>query len=129
MPRPLPIYSQSDYLIQVVDIKSHSKLQTVQIQTSWLLQLIWICTVCKGSVYLGSAGHWLRIIVIIAPSLVLQMVLLHTITDGVTTCDEEEEEQEEKDGNLRQQRTLVLIELMMLVIAILLLMLSMLCLC
>ena len=30
---------------------------------------------------------------------VLQMVLLHTITDGATPCDEEEEE--EKDDDLR----------------------------
>ena len=34
----------------------------MQIQISWLLrsQLIWICTVCKGRVYPGSAGQGLR---------------------------------------------------------------------
>ena len=38
MPRPLLIFSQSDYSIQVVDTNSHSEWQTVQIQISWLLQ-------------------------------------------------------------------------------------------
>ena len=38
MPRPYQIFSQSDYLIQIVDINSHSDWQTVQIQISWLLQ-------------------------------------------------------------------------------------------
>ena len=38
MPCPFLIFSQSDYLIQVVDTNSHSKWQTVQIQISWLLQ-------------------------------------------------------------------------------------------
>ena len=38
MPRPFPIFSQSDYLIQVVDINSNTEWQTVQIQISWLLQ-------------------------------------------------------------------------------------------
>ena len=38
MPRPFPIFSQSDYLIQVVDINSNTRWQTVQIQISWLLQ-------------------------------------------------------------------------------------------
>ena len=38
MLRPLLIYSQSDYLIQVVDMNSHTEWQTVQIQISWLLQ-------------------------------------------------------------------------------------------
>ena len=33
MPHPL-IFSQSDYLIQVVDINSHTECQTVQIQIS-----------------------------------------------------------------------------------------------
>ena len=35
MPRPLLIFSQSDYLIWVVAISSHTKWQTVQIQISW----------------------------------------------------------------------------------------------
>ena len=34
----LLIVSQSDYLIQIVDTNSHAKLQTVQIQISWLLK-------------------------------------------------------------------------------------------
>ena len=38
MPCPFLIFSQSDYLIQTVDINSHTKWQTVQIQISWLLQ-------------------------------------------------------------------------------------------
>ena len=38
MPRPLLIVNQSDYLIQIFDINSHSDWQTVQIQISWLLQ-------------------------------------------------------------------------------------------
>ena len=38
MPRPLQTVSQSDSLIQIVDINSHTKWQTVQIQISWLLQ-------------------------------------------------------------------------------------------
>ena len=58
MPRPLPIFSQSDYLIQDVDINSHTEWQTVQIQ--FRSQLIWIYTVCKDRVYPGSAGQGLR---------------------------------------------------------------------
>ena len=38
MPRPFLIFSQSDYLIEVVDTNSHTKWQTVQIQITWLLQ-------------------------------------------------------------------------------------------
>ena len=38
MPRPLLIFSQSYYLIQIVVINSHTQWQTVQIQISWLLQ-------------------------------------------------------------------------------------------
>ena len=38
MPRPLLIFSQSDYLIQFIDIDSHTKWQTLQIQITWLLQ-------------------------------------------------------------------------------------------
>ena len=37
MPRPLLIFSQSNYLIQVVDTDSDTNWQTVQIQISWLL--------------------------------------------------------------------------------------------
>ena len=35
---PLPIFSQSDYLIQIIDINSHTLWQIVQIQISWFLQ-------------------------------------------------------------------------------------------
>ena len=61
MSRPLQIFNQSDYLIQIDDIDSHTEWQTVQIQISWLLrsQLIWIYTVCKDRVYLSSAGQGL----------------------------------------------------------------------
>ena len=38
MPQPLLLFSQSDYLVQIVDTNSHTKWQTVQIQISWLLQ-------------------------------------------------------------------------------------------
>ena len=38
MPCPFLIFSQSDYLIQIVDTNSHTKWQTVQIQISWLFQ-------------------------------------------------------------------------------------------
>ena len=38
MPCPFPIFSQSDYLIQVVDINSNNEWPTVQIQMSWLLK-------------------------------------------------------------------------------------------
>ena len=35
---PLLFFSQSDYLIQIVDINSNTEWQTVQIQISWLLK-------------------------------------------------------------------------------------------
>ena len=38
MPHSLLIFSQSDYLIQIVDTNSHTECQTVQIQINWLLQ-------------------------------------------------------------------------------------------
>ena len=50
MSRPLLNVSQSDSLIQIVDINSHTEWQTVQ---------IWIYTVCEGRVYPHSAGHGL----------------------------------------------------------------------
>ena len=37
MPHPLQIFSQSDYLIKVVDTNSNTEWLTVQIQISWLL--------------------------------------------------------------------------------------------
>ena len=58
MPCPLLIFSQSDYLIQIVHINSHTYWQTVQIQIR--SQLIWIYTVCKDMVYPGSAGQGLN---------------------------------------------------------------------
>ena len=48
------------YLIQNVDINSHTEWQTVKIQISWS-QLIWIFAVCKSRVYPGSAGQGLRV--------------------------------------------------------------------
>ena len=38
MPFPFLIFSQLDYLIQIIDINSHTEWQTVQIQICWLLQ-------------------------------------------------------------------------------------------
>ena len=63
MPHPFQIFSQSDYLIQIADINSHTEWQKVQIQISWLLrsQLIWIYTVFKGREYPGSAGQGLSL--------------------------------------------------------------------
>ena len=58
MPRPLLIFSQSDYLIQVVDINSHTQWQTVQIQIVGFFQLIWIYTVCKGRTRVKSLFTW-----------------------------------------------------------------------
>ena len=59
MPRLLPIFSQPDYLIKVVDTNSHTEWQTVQIQISWFLQkptdLDLHCL--QEQVYPGSAGH------------------------------------------------------------------------
>ena len=62
MSRPIQIFSQSNCLIQIVDINSHTEWQTVYIQISWLLrsQLIKIYTVYKGRVYPGSAGQGLK---------------------------------------------------------------------
>ena len=62
MPRPFQIFSQSDYLIQIVAINLHTWWQTVQIQISWLLQkptdLDLHCL--QNRVYPGSAGQGLR---------------------------------------------------------------------
>ena len=63
MPSPLLIFSQSDYLIRIVAIHSHTNLclngkQCRSRSVGFLRsQLIWIYTVCKGRVYLGSAGQ------------------------------------------------------------------------
>ena len=60
-PHPFLIFSQSDYLIMVVDIYSYTEWQTVQIQISWLLQkptdLDLHCL--QGRVCPGSAGQGL----------------------------------------------------------------------
>ena len=62
MPHPFLIVSQSDYLIQIVDIDLHTEWQTVQIQFSWLLQKPTDLGLhsCKVRVYPGSAGLGLR---------------------------------------------------------------------
>ena len=62
MPCPLLIVSQSEFLIQIVDINPHTEWQTVQIQISWLLQkptdLDLHCL--QDWVYPGSAGKGLK---------------------------------------------------------------------
>ena len=62
MPHPHLIFSQSDYLIQIVDINSHTQWQAVQIQISWLLQkptdLDLHCL--QKRTYPGSVGQGLR---------------------------------------------------------------------
>ena len=67
MPHPFLIFSQSDYLIQVVDINSYTESQTVQIQISWLLKkptdLDLHCL--QRQVYSGSAGQGLSISIIL----------------------------------------------------------------
>ena len=64
MPHPLLIVSQSDALIQIVDINSHSEWQTVQIKISWLLKkptdLDLHCLQMQG-----SAGQELKLIKIL----------------------------------------------------------------
>ena len=52
MPRPLQIFSQSNYLIQNVDNNSYTELQTVQVQISWLLR-----SQLSGSTLFAKAGH------------------------------------------------------------------------
>ena len=52
MPSLLQIFSQSDYLIKILDFNSHTEWQTVHVFRS---QLIWNYTVCKDSVCPGSA--------------------------------------------------------------------------
>ena len=58
---PHLIFSQSDYLIQIVDTNSHTQWQAVQIQISWLLQkptdLDLHCL--QKRTYPGSAGQGL----------------------------------------------------------------------
>ena len=61
MPCPLPIFSQSDYLIQIIDIKSYMNDKQCRSRSVGLFrsQLIWIYTVCKDWAYPGSAGQGL----------------------------------------------------------------------
>ena len=49
---PFKIFSQSDYLIQIVDTSSLTEWQTVQIQISWILrsQLIWMYSLQKQGI-------------------------------------------------------------------------------
>ena len=63
MPRPLLVVSQSDCLIQVVDKNSHTKCKRCRPRSVGFFRsrLIWICTVCKGSGYTGSAGPGLKV--------------------------------------------------------------------
>ena len=61
MSHPFLILSQSDCLIEIVDINSDTNWLTEQIQISWLLQkpTDLDLPVCKGRAYLGSAGQGL----------------------------------------------------------------------
>ena len=81
MPRPFLIDSQSDYLMQIVDINSHTEWQTVQIQISWLLQkptdLDLHCLQRQGISGL-SAGQDLRVFYNICPKYQETMTPYHT---------------------------------------------------
>ena len=61
MPCLLLIFSQSDFLIQVVPTNSNTyDKQCRSISVGFFRSpLIWICTVCKDRVYPGSAGQGL----------------------------------------------------------------------
>ena len=60
MPCPFLIFSQSDYLIQVVDTNSNTEWQTVQLEISWLQKPTDLDPYCLQSrVYPGSAGQGL----------------------------------------------------------------------
>ena len=52
MPRSFPIVSQSNFLIQIVDIINDKQCRSRSVG--------WIYTVCKVRVYPGSAGLGLR---------------------------------------------------------------------
>ena len=69
-------FSQSDYLIQIVDINSQTSWQIVQIQIRWLLQ---IYTVCKGRVYSGSAGLWLRYMAAVKAQISLEIQTVNSL--------------------------------------------------
>ena len=54
MPRPFQVFSQWDYLIQIVDINSYTESQTVQIQISSEANL-------SGSTLFAKAGYiWVQ---------------------------------------------------------------------
>ena len=60
MSHPFLIFSQSDYLIQIVDTNAHIGKQCRSRSVGFFRsQLIWIYNVCKGRVYPGSAGQGL----------------------------------------------------------------------
>ena len=58
MPHPLVMFSQSDYLIQIVYTNSHINDKQCRSRSVcfWRSQLICIYSVCKGSAYPGPAG-------------------------------------------------------------------------
>ena len=86
MPCPFQIFSQSNSLIQIVDINSHSEWQTVQIQISWLLQkptdLDLHCL--QNRVYPGSAGQGLRLLKVF---ILLTDLLIQLIKHGKETAE------------------------------------------
>ena len=62
MPRPLLIFSQSDYkigLLLQIHILNGKQCRSRSVGFFFRSQLIWIYTVCKGKVYPGSAGQGL----------------------------------------------------------------------
>ena len=67
MPHPLLNFGQSDSLIQIIDINSYTECKHCRSRSFGFFrsQLIWICTVCKGRVYPGSAGQVLNIMLIL----------------------------------------------------------------
>ena len=64
MAHPLLIFSQSEYLIQVVGIFHilNDKQCRSRSDGFFRSQLIWIYTVCKGRTYPGSAGQGLKVL-------------------------------------------------------------------
>ena len=56
LPHPHLIFSQSYYLIQVVDTLHNDKQCRSRSVSFFRSQLIWIYTVCKSGIYPGSAG-------------------------------------------------------------------------
>ena len=58
MPLPLIIFSQSDDLILIVAINSHTQWQTVQIQISWLLKKDLHCLQRQGIYGFSRIFQW-----------------------------------------------------------------------